>query len=148
MDDKDGNTTASGSRPGLPSPQFDEHASAKAQPVTPIPKSMFTVLFERTGRLFANSSRSLALIVALGIATGALVGMALVKQPQASLARADEQGSIQKEVEIPQDLQLQEAAEIGVNGIQNSAGIRRTVTRRSRVQSSGQPRAYRFGVIR
>ncbi len=143
----DRNITASASGSDLQTPQFDEHASAKAQPVRPIPKSRVTILVERTGQLFANSSRSLVLVVALGIATGALVGMALVQQPQASLVSADEQASVLRAEETPEDLQLQEAAEVGVYGIQNSA-IRRRVTRRSRVQSNGQPKSYRFAVIR
>ena len=132
----------------LSTPKFDEHASAKAQPVTPIPKSRVTIFFEKAGQLFTDSSRSVGLIVALGVATGALVGVALVKEPQSSMPGVAEQASVLSDVESPQTLELQDA-EIGVYGIQNSAGrIRRPGIRRSRVQNDGQPRAYRFAVIR
>ena len=129
----------------LPPPRFDAHAHLSAQPVTPIPKSRLAVLVERAGQLFATSSRSLALIVALGVATGTLIGMALVGE-RSPMPGSEEQTAVLAEVD---DTQLLEAAEVGVYGIQTSrANIRRPITRRSRVQTDGRPRAFRFAVIR
>jgi hypothetical protein len=153
MVDTNRNTTVSDSNSELSSPRFDEQASALAQPVRPIPKSrvltfLRTALLGRVGQLFTHSSSSLALIVALGVATGALVGMALVKEPTSFVPGDSEQASVLSDVESPQILEWQDA-EVGVYGIQNSAvRIRRSGIRRSRVQNDGQPRAYRFGVIR
>jgi hypothetical protein len=141
-------TTAFGSQSELSTPRFDEHTSAKARPVRPIPKSRVTIFFEKAGQLFTNSSRSLALIVALGVATGALVGMALVKEPQSSLPGESEQASVLTDVESSQILEWRDA-EVGVYGIQNAASRhRRPMIRRSRVHNDGQARAYRFAVIR
>ena len=146
MVDENRNPTALETQSELSTPRFDEHASAKARPVKPIPKSRATIFFEKAGQLFTDSSRSLALIVALGLATGALVGMALVKEP--SVPGEVEQASVLSDVERPQILEWQDA-EVGVYGLQNSARrIRRSVIRSSRVQNDGQPRAYRFAVIR
>jgi hypothetical protein len=140
--------TPTGGQSELSTPRFDEHASAKAQPVTPIPKSRITILFERAEQLFTHSSRSVAMIVALGVATGALVGMALVKEPQSSVPGESQQASVLSDVESSQILEWRDA-EVGVYGIQNSVSRhRRPMVRRSRVQNDGQPRAYRFAVIR
>jgi hypothetical protein len=129
----------------LPPPRFDAHAHLKAQPVTPIPKSRLAVLFERAGQLFTTSSRSLALIVALGVATGTLIGMALVGD-RSPVAGSQERAAILNDADDTQPL---EAAEVGVYGIQTSrANMRRPAGRRSRVQTDGRTRAYRFAVIR
>ena len=132
----------------LNTPRFDENASARAQPVTPIPRSRVAIFFESAAQLITNSSRSLVLIVALGVATGALVGMALVREPESRFAGANDQASVLPDEERPSRMELQNA-EIGVYGIQHSAtSIRRSGIRRSRAQNDGQPRAYRFAVIR
>jgi hypothetical protein len=144
----DGNrsTTVSENQSALSPPRIDEHASLKAQPVMPIPKSRMAIFLEKAGQLFAGSSRSLALIVVLGIATGALVGMALVRERRSPLPGAVEQALILPDVD---DRPQMQAAEVGVYGIQTpEADIRRTVNRRSRVHTNGRQRAYRFGVIR
>lgn len=146
MVDENRNTTASDSQSGLPPPRFDEHAHLKAQPVTPIPKNKLTVFFERASQMFAGSLRSLALVVVLGVATGGLVGMALVNDRHSALPQAADQASVLTEVVGAFPL---EEAEVGVYGIQTSrANIKRTGGRRSYIQSNGQPRAYRFAVIR
>jgi len=140
------NMTVPENQSELPTPRFDEHTSLQAQPVKPIPKSRITVFFERAGQLFAGISRSLALIVVLGIATGALLGMSLVGERRSPLPGAEEQASILPQVN--DSLQM-EAAEVGVYGIQTSrANIKRAASRRSRVQTNGRQRAYRFAVIR
>ena len=129
----------------LPPPRFDAHAHLNAQPVTPIPKSRLTILVERAGQLFATSSRSLALIVALGVATGTLIGMALVGE-RSPVPGSEEQALILNDAD---DTQALEAAEVGVYGLQASrANIRRPATRRSRVQTDERTQAYRFAVIR
>ena len=127
-------------RSELPPPRFDEHAHLKAQPVMPIRKSRITLLFEE---LFADSSRSLALIIILGFLTGALIGVSLVGQNTS--ARATDQALAKSEREA---LQLQDA-EVGVYGIQTErANIRSVGSRRVRMPNIGQQRAYRFAVIR
>ena len=148
MVDENRTKTAFGGRTELPTPTFDEHASAKAQPVMPIRKSIGTRLFENVSQLFTSSSRSLALVVALGIATGAVVGMALVKEPQSSLAGAHQSDSVLANGQAHPIPELQ-VAEIGVYGIQDSSSRnRRSTVRRSRVPYEGKYRAYRFAVIR
>ena len=127
----------------LQSPRFDEHAHLKAQPVTPIPKSRTTMFVESLAQVFSGGARSLALIVVLGIATGALLGMSLVSDSGARPPAAD-QASVLPQIEQPL---LMEDAAAGVYGIQ-AARNRRSIIRRSRAQSDGQPRAYRFAVIR
>jgi hypothetical protein len=142
MVDTNRNTTA------LKTPRFDDNASAKAQPVTPIPASRVAIFFESAARLFTNGSRSVALIVALGVATGALVGMALVREPESRFAGALDQASVLPDEGRPSRMEWQNA-EVGVYGIQHLATtIRRSGIRRSRAQTDGQPRAYRFAVIR
>lgn len=140
MVDRNGSTTTT---PELQSPRFDEHAHLRAQPVTPIPKSRTTLLFESLGQVFSGGARSLALIVVLGIATGALLGMSLVSN-FGERPPADDQASALPQV--GETLPMEDAA-AGIYGIQ-AASNRRSVIRRSRVQSDGQPRAYRFAVIR
>lgn len=147
MVDKPSKKTSFGNHAELSTPRFDEHASAKAQPVMPIRKISVSRLLENVNQQFTNGVGSLALVVALGIVTGAVVGMALVKEPQFSLAGANEQVSVLADVESPQIQEWQVA--VGVYGIQNSAARhRRSVVRRSRVPNDGQNRAYRFAVIR
>ena len=126
----------------LPPPRFDEHAHLRAQPVRPIRKNRITQLFEK---FFADSSRSLALIVILGFLTGALIGLSLVGQNTSAPEPTDQALVVEPEKEA---LQLQDA-EVGVYGIQTGrTDIRAAGSRRARVSSMGQPRAYRFAVIR
>jgi len=141
MIDKNRSTTTTPSE--LQSPRFDEHAHLKAQPVTPIPKSLTTMFFERLAQVFSGGARSVALIVVLGIATGALLGVSLVSDSGAK-PPSDDQASALPQIE--ESLQMEDAA-AGVYGVQ-AARNRRSVIRRSRAQSDGQPRAYRFAVIR
>ena len=126
----------------LPPPRFDEYAHLRAQPVRPIKKNRITQLFEK---FFADSSRSLALIVTLGFLTGALIGLSLVGQNTSAPQPTDQALVLEPEKEA---VQLQDA-EVGVYGIQTErANIRAAGSRRARVPNIGQPRAYRFAVIR
>ena len=141
MSDGNGNNII-GRRPKLSSPRFDEHAHLRAQPVKPIPQGRVTQFFEL---LFAHGSRSLALIVILGFITGAIIGVSLVGQNTSAPATNEQALVIEKE-DQPQQL---EGAEVGVYGIQTDRGIIRSAgSRRSRVPTNGQTRAYRFAVIR
>lgn len=126
----------------LPPPRFDAHAHLKAQPVMPIRKNRFTLLFEK---LSADSSRSLALIVILGFLTGTLIGVSLVGQNTSPPEAIDQASVVEPEKEA---FQLQDAA-VGAYGIQTErANIRSGGGRRARVPNIGPPRAYRFAVIR
>src|SRR6266851_10506176 len=71
----------------LPPPRFDEMAVANAQPVQPIRTSRVSAFHDRVAylrRAVTSRSRALALVVIAGLATGTLVGMAWVKEPQAA----------------------------------------------------------------
>jgi len=125
----------------LPPPRFDEHAHLKAQPVMPIRKSGIRVLLES---FFADSSRSLALIVILGFLTGALIGVSLVGQNTSAPEPTDQALVVEPEKE---SLQLRDA-EVGVDGIQTERTNIRAGGRRARMPNFGPPRAYRFAVIR
>ena len=126
----------------LPPPRFDEHAHLKAQPVRLIKKNRITHLFEE---FFADSSRSLALIVILGLLTGGLIGLSLVGQNTSAPEPTDQALVVEPEKEA---VQLQDA-EVGAYGIQTGrTGIPAAGSRRARVPNIGQPRAYRFAVIR
>lgn len=124
----------------LQPPRFDEHAHLRAQPVMPIKKGRFTLVFEK---LFADGSRSLALIVILGFLTGALIGVSLVGQ-NTSAPATDQALVVEPEKHA---FQLQDA-EVGVYGIQTERTSRAGGSRRARVPNFGPPRAYRFAVIR
>ena len=126
----------------LPPPRFYEHAHLKAQPVMPIRKSRIIQLFDD---FFADSSRSLALIIILGFLTGALIGVSLVGQNTSAPEATGQALVVESEKE---SLQLQDA-EVGVYGIQTGrTNIRSAAGRRARVPNFGPPRAYRFTVIR
>lgn len=139
---REGRNSEVQNRSELPPPRFDEHAHLRAQRVRPIPKSWLSLFFEK---LFANGSRSLAVIVILGFLTGALIGVSLVRQ-NTSVAQESDHASIVNPADEP--VQLQDA-EVGVYGVETGSGkIRSLVIKRPRVPNNEQPRAYRFAVIR
>ncbi len=126
----------------LPPPRFDEHAHLKAQPVMPIPKSRISQLFEK---LFAGGPKTLALIVILGFLTGALIGVSLVGQ-NTSAPQAEDQALVLSQENNAVQL---EDARVGVSGSRaERTDFRSARSRRARVSNNGQPRAYRFAVIR
>jgi hypothetical protein len=140
MNDRNGYNSRE--RSELPPPRFDERAHLRAQPVMPIRERKLSQFFEK---LFANGSRSLALIVILGFLTGALIGVSLVGQNTSAPEASDQALALPQE---NHSLQLQDAA-VGVYGIQSDGtNIRSVGSRRTRVPNNGQPRAYRFAVIR
>ncbi|HEY5885261.1 MAG TPA: hypothetical protein VIT88_11275 [Pyrinomonadaceae bacterium] len=125
--------------------RFDEHAHLKAQPVRPIPKSRMTMLSEKLGTVFTDGSNSLVLIVILGLLTGALIGFSLVAQ-NTSAPEANSQAAVMTPENQP--VALEDAA-VGVYGIQTArTNIGTGLNRRRSVPNNGQPRAYRFAVIR
>jgi hypothetical protein len=71
----------------LSPPRFDENASANAQPVQPIPASRVAAWRQHAGsvwRAIGKRSRTLAVVVIAGLATGTLGGMAWVQHRQAT----------------------------------------------------------------
>ena len=124
-------------------PLFDDRASAEAQPVMPIPKSRMTLLRERIGGVLNNGWRSFALVVILGLATGALAGMALVR---ATTAEAQPAATGENSGSSEDTAQLQNA-DVGAQGI--TADEPRVVRQsRPRIRhASGRPRAYRVAVL-
>lgn len=139
----------------LPPPHFDESATANAQPVQPIRTSRvsgFHNLAASLRRAATSRSRALALVVIAGLATGTLVGMALVKEPQVTAESPSVNHSVSElaPADPPNDSQNQEpgAEAFGVTGLQSATagtGIRRG---RSRARSSRGARAYRVTILR
>jgi len=139
----------------LPAPHFDESATANAQPVQPIRTSRvsgFHNLAASLRRAATSRSRALALVVIAGLATGTLVGMALVKEPQVTAESPSVNHSVSElaPADPPNDSQNQEpgAEAFGVTGLQSATagtGIRRG---RSRARSSRGARAYRVTILR
>ena len=139
----------------LPPPHFDERAAANAQPVQPIQTgrvSAFHNLAASLRRAVTSRSRALALVVIAGLATGTLVGMALVKEPQVTAEFPSANHSVPElaPADPPNDSQNQEprAEGLAVTGLQNASagtGIPRV---RSRARSSRGARAYRVAILR
>ena len=139
----------------LTPPHFDERATANARPVEPIPTSWVSVFYNRAAslrRAITSRSRALALVVIAGLATGTLVGMAWVKEPEASAVSPSATHSVSElaPADPLNDSQNQapRAEADGVTGLQSASpatGIRRG---RSRARSSRAARAYRVAVLR
>ena len=139
----------------LPPPHFDERATANAQPVQPIRTSRVSAFHNGAAslrRAVTSRSRALALVVIAGLATGTLVGMALVKGPQAPAESPSSNHSVSELVPADpmNDSQNQEprAEGLGVIDLQSASagtGVRRG---RSRARSSRGARAYRVAIIR
>lgn len=139
----------------LPPPRFDERATANAQPVQPIRTDRVSAFYNGAAslrRAVTSRSRALALVVIAGLATGTLVGMALVKDHQvtAESPSANPPVSELAPADQPNDSQNQEprAEGLGVNGLQSASaaiGIHRV---RSRARSSRGARAFRVAIIR
>jgi len=133
-------------------PRFDEKAAANAQPVKPIRMSRISVLAASLRQAVTSRSRALALVVIAGLATGALAGMALVKEPQVSAESPTGNHSVSElaPADPLNDSQNQEprAGGFGDTGLQSASagtGIRRS---RSRLRSSRGARAHRVAILR
>jgi len=139
----------------LPPPHFDERATANAQPVQPIRTSRvsgFPNLAASLRRAVTSSSRALVLVVIAGLATGTLVGMAWVKEPQATAESHSANHSVSElaPADPLSDSQNQQpgAEAIGVAGLERASagtGIRRS---RSRAKPNRGGRAYRVAILR
>ncbi len=139
----------------LPAPLFDADASASAQPVEPIRSSGFSNLRERfaaVSRRINGQSRVLAVVILIGLITGALVGMLLVNIARTSAPPAVEEVSVSAPASETPTTEAQKldtfAAELGGSEVQAvSATATRNRRPRSRVRTT-RPRAYRVAVIR
>jgi hypothetical protein len=144
--------------PQLSSPQFDENASANAQPVQPIPASRVAAWRQHASSVWqaiAKRSRAFALVVIAGLATGTLGGMAWVQHSQTSESPAVNQSVS----ELPGAASKEEqpgAPVIGGSDLQSTGSMITGPTtggRKSRMRGrSGRgtqaTRAYRVAVIR
>jgi hypothetical protein len=139
----------------LPPPRFDERATAKAQPVQPIPADRVSAWRKGVAyfnRAFTSSSRALVLVVIAGLMTGTLGGMVWVKERQVTDVSlpANESVSELAPADTPNASQKDEprAEVFGVTNLQDGNPARQIRKGRSRTKSSRGPRAYRVAVIR
>jgi hypothetical protein len=139
----------------LPTPVFDANTSASAQPVEPIRSGRISSLrnkFRSVSSSINGQTRILAVVILIGLITGALAGMLLV-----NIARSGQPATVAEvlarepasEIPVTEAQQLDTfAAALGGSDVQSVAP---TATRnrrpRSRVRTS-RPRAYRVAVIR
>ena len=145
--------------PSLTTPLFDERASARARPVEPIQlgvepihKQPFGAWRQRLSAIPKNlgtQTRALAIVVVIGLITGAMGGLLLV-----NAARGDRQAVV---VETPSndpnpELTASETQNLDVfaSELSTSAQTERpTIKRKVRVRPrSNKPRAYRVAIIR
>jgi len=136
----------------LPPPHFDERAAANAQPVKPIRTNRISALAGSFRQAVTSGSRALVLVVIAGLATGTLVGMAWVKEPQATAESPSANHSVSElaPADPLSDSQNQQpgAEAIGVTGLERASagtGIHRN---RSGARSSRGARAYRVAILR
>jgi hypothetical protein len=138
----------------LSTPLFDANASASAQPVEPIRRSRISSLREKVRSASSRingQSRMLAVVILIGLITGALAGMLLVNiartsQPAVVEAPANEPAS---EISATEEQKLDTfAAELAGSDLQTvPPTVARNRKPRARVRTS-RPRAYRVAVIR
>ncbi len=139
----------------LPTPLFDADASASAQPVEPIRSSRLSRISNRVhsvSRRIDGQSRMLAVVVLIGLITGALAGMLLVNiartGPPATVAEVPAREPA-PEMPVTETEKLDSfAAALGGREAQT---VPSTVTRnrRPRVRvRTNRPRAYRVAIIR
>ena len=139
----------------LPPPRFDERTAANAQPVQPIRTSRVSAFYNRAAslrRAVTSRSRALALVVIAGLATGTLVGMAWVKEPEATAVSPAATHSVSElaPADPLNDSQNQEprAEGFGVTDWQSASSATGIRKGRSRARSSRAVRAYRVAVLR
>jgi hypothetical protein len=135
----------------VPPPRFDESAAANAQPVEPIRARGASALYDRAasiGRAMTSGSRALVLVVIAGLATGTLVGMAWAEDRGV----ADVPPAANERSEVAQENPPNEEPLAEVSGVTDLQSIRPMTGQirkgRSRLRSSGVPRAYRVAVLR
>ena len=140
----------------LPTPVFDANTSASAQPVEPLRSSSrissLRNKFRSVSSRINGQTRILAVVILIGLITGALAGMLLV-----NIARSGQPATV---AEVParepaSEMPVTEAQKLdtfaAALGGSDEQSVAPTVTRnrrpRSRVRAS-RPRAYRVAVIR
>lgn len=155
MTDRNSTKTSPTDHASLPTPVFDANASASAQPVEPIRSSRISNWRNRVrslSRRIDGQSRMLAVVILVGLITGALAGMLLV-----NIARTGQPETVS---EVPVNEPASEMPATEAQKLDTFAAaldgsdvesVVPTVTRnrrpRSRVRTS-RPRAYRVAVIR
>jgi hypothetical protein len=127
-------------------PRFDEHTSASARPVERLPESRLRTSIRKLASVATGgtNAKALVLFVVLGLATGTLAGVALVKrnkpvEPAVSETVFDISGTNQRHDEMP------------VGAVMGVADFPRMRTRGSRLpvwRTQRNPKAYRVAVIR
>lgn len=145
-----------GSETGTPlqPPRFDLSSKAVARPVEPIPNARLRNLKTRFGsfrQLGTSQMGVLAVVVILGLATGALGGIMLAGRNQQALEPPAEVSDRVSELPSAVDNQKLDAfgAELnGVSGLTSEPAGIRVRKFRPRVRVNQQPRAYRVAVIR
>lgn len=139
-------------------PLFDESASARARPVEPIHldaepihQNLFNAWRGRMSSLatlLGNQTRALAIVVVIGLITGAVGGLLLVNAAKAN-----------REAQLVDTLPNDPAANVSTNETQNldafasqlstAAQSPRPVRRKAKGRfHSNKPRAYRVAIIR
>lgn len=144
--------------PSLTTPVFDERASARARPVEPIqlgaepvhkqPFEGWRTRLSAIPKNLGTQTRALAIVVVIGLITGAMGGLLLV-----NAARGDRQAVV---VETPNDPNPELTAsetqnlDLFASELSTSAQTERpTIKRKVRVRPrSNKPRAYRVAIIR
>jgi hypothetical protein len=139
----------------LSPPQFDEIASANAQPVQPIRPARVAAWSEYASSLYraiAKRSRTLAVVVIAGLATGTLSGMAWHHSQVTSESPAMNESVSELPGSASQDEQTATAAIGGSDLHSTGSMINGPTTRIHRSRTRGRlnpaPRAYRVAVIR
>ena len=137
--------------PNLPSPRFDDEATAHALPVQPIPERRVSALLYRMQsfrRAAVTRFSALTLVVIAGLLTGSLGGVALVK-----VAQATDTSSVATEAvsEVaPSSNLFPQQPDAEVVGVQEMRIIPENRIRRnsSRIRPGRMPRAYLVDVLR
>lgn len=137
--------------PSLPPPRFDAHASASAKPVEPIQRNRLSAVRERLSSLgsrISGQSRALLLVIVIGLLTGAVGGMFLVKVVKSSTPDAPPAPAMSAESGIgAAEIQQLDAFATELAADAQSRVRSTSRTRRVRQRSNGVS-AYRVAVIR
>ena len=134
----------------LPPPRFDERASAEAQPVQRIPTnrvSTFQDIAVSLRRALTGKSRSFALVVIAGIATGTLGGMSLVKDRHVTDVPPSTNASVSELTHADSSDQEPRAEVFGMTDLPSGSLVTRIRKGSSRVRTGRGPRAYRVAVL-
>lgn len=133
----------------LPAPHFDERSTANAQPVQPIPTRRVSTWPMKVSSLRRGiTGKALGLVVIAGLATGALGGMAWVKEHQVNDLSLPANESVSDVGPADSTNQEPRAEVFGITDLQSASRSTQIRKRRSRVRSSRAPRAYRVAVLR